>query len=363
MRLPVVLLVDLEPDEFFPAPGRAPAAAVVRALEVVAALRPELAAATGRPARLGWRVRCDPAMAVAQGHAAALLEAHGAALDACQAEGDDVGIHCHLTRWRDGGWVLDQGDPAWVEECARVGTEAWAACRGAPPRSFSFGDGWADHRAMGLVADLGYRVDTTLEAGLHPGYHHYPQVPTTGALPDLRGLPPEVFRPSAVDFRVPAAPGEPALGELWVVPMVRLPAGWGDYLGAQVDEWRGNREARAAVGPDHGTGGRPAASRLARVAEKLRDVLLRGRRQVARLSPTLPVASFEVRLRATLARRPGHLALVVRADELHAPRRVENLRTNLLALATAPGVGPVEFVQPVELVEVRAAAAGADRPA
>lgn len=362
--LPVCVLLDLEPDEFFPEPGQAVACEGIRhALAVMRELRPHLAAATGHPVSFGWRLRTDAAIELLCGRAEGLLDPFRDALAACAEAGDDLGTHVHLSRWvgDPGRWVLDFADPAWVRHSIDVAAGGFQRLTGEAVRSFSFGDCWADHESLAYVGGLGVRVDTTLELGLDPGRDVHQGHRRRGDLPDLRGVPAAVYRASSRDFRCPAEAGDPGLGELWMVPIHRAPAGRVEYLRARFDEWRGNREMRTGHTPGGEAGPAPQGSWGERIRRNLFDIFLAGHRGAARLAPTLPPASFEARLGGALVAGPGHLAMVLRSDELRAPRRVAHLRRNLLALARrspagGPSAGGVRFQDPVSLVEDRAAA-------
>lgn len=167
-RIPVLVMIDAEPDGFFiRRTDAAPWAGFERAVEVMTDARVMLARRTGRDPHFTWRVRADPQVAETYGSAAWAFERHRAAFEALRAAGDEVGVHVHAYRWdaRADGWVEDFGSQDWVERCVRAGVDAFTHHFGRPPTSFSMGMDWMNQATMRLVAELGLRHELSIVAG------------------------------------------------------------------------------------------------------------------------------------------------------------------------------------------------------
>jgi hypothetical protein len=216
--IPVVVCIDVEPDERAPAGDRRrPWVGYQQLQRRLANLRP-LLPGLGAPAHFSWFLRMDPQIDAIYGTPAWGAVMYRAQIDEALAEGDALGLHVHPFRRREGlsGWVAECGDQAWVDQCLDVSLAAFEKAWGRACASFRFGDGWMNDATMARLEASGVRHDLTLEPGKYEPCGIRPWEPMTGSGPDLRSLPREPYRPSAVDFRRP----DPARTEgLWIIPV------------------------------------------------------------------------------------------------------------------------------------------------
>ncbi len=211
--IPVVLAIDVEPDGK-PHGRRDPIrvdglAATVAWLD---GLRPRLEAATGQPANVAWFVRMDPQIEAMGGHASAIVDLARPWLDRLVQRGDGIGLHTHGGRWDEaaGSWLVDHGDPGWMEHCTRTAFDAFATAFGAPCRQHRFGDRWSSPEALDLVAGLGATVDLTAEPGRRGEQRVDLSAPATGMVPSylsMRSVP-QPHRDSSL-WLLPLTAGDP----------------------------------------------------------------------------------------------------------------------------------------------------------
>lgn len=339
---PIALQIDVEPDEFFPepdSPGRWDG--FPRAVETMAALRPRLAELTSRPVHLTWRLRADPAIATAFGSQGWLFQEHGDLLEDLAAEGDELAVHVHLHRWREGaGWIVDQGDFAWVRHCLESSTRVFTEALGYSPRTLGFGDGWISTETLNLAADLGYHADTTIEPGRGTRPCIFPERASSGTLPDFTSCPRGPYRPGRADFRVPdTAPPT----TLWALPISTTSASMPEFLRHSVENWQANREVRALPAGRAATHARRGG--LARAWEMVRRKLADlPERASTRVSPQQGAASFRALFRR-LRSGPGGGALVtaLRSQQFLSPTFRDRLGENLRWLAQEAHLPAPEF--------------------
>lgn len=222
-QLPVLLVVDVEPDGFFVA--RDPALrwhGFERGLRWMAELRVRLAAATGRAVHFCWAFRLDAQVEGIHGRADWPLREYAEAVQEFLLQGDTLGVHTHLYRWREdrGDWLIDQGDPAWVLHNLRLGVDAFGERLGAAPAFHRFGDRWMSSEAIALLDNLGVPIDMTLEPGQSAVPTYHPGHDFTGRIASHRGAPTHPYRPCAADFRRPDASGAMRIVE---IPMTTSP--------------------------------------------------------------------------------------------------------------------------------------------
>ena len=97
--IPVVLCIDVEPDDRQIAPADARPWRGFEGLRAwMGALRPRLPAPAGAP-RFSWFVRVDRQVAEAFGSPAWALAHYAREIGALQLAGDELGIHSHAYRW------------------------------------------------------------------------------------------------------------------------------------------------------------------------------------------------------------------------------------------------------------------------
>jgi hypothetical protein len=203
-RIPVLLVIDVEPDGFFVDPdARLPWRGFEQAWTWVQSARRTIAAATGAPAQFCWGVRLDAQVERVYGSAAWPLRHYEPQLADFLQHDDALGVHTHVYRWDEPqhGWVIEQGDPAWVEHNVRLSVRTFEDALGRRCDFFRFGDRWMSDAAMTLLDELGVRFDLSLEPGRRqvPSYH--PDKPSTGFVPDQRAVAPRPYRPARGQFR------------------------------------------------------------------------------------------------------------------------------------------------------------------
>jgi peptidoglycan/xylan/chitin deacetylase (PgdA/CDA1 family) len=214
-QIPVVLCIDIEPEERETRPGR-DWSGVDETVDFFNTLRPRLEQATGAPVRFCWFFRMDPQVEHTYGAASWVVERYGAQISRLEAAGDELGLHTHAWRWDDSmqTWVIDHGDQNWVEHCVRTSIDTYRRVFGRSCRSFRFGDRWMNNETMALLESLGIKFDLTLEPGRHLspvlGESH------TGSLPDYRTVPTWPYRPARRDYR---QRGWQRARDLWIIPL------------------------------------------------------------------------------------------------------------------------------------------------
>jgi len=226
--IPIVLCVDVEPDQREPEPG----------LETrwdgwdwayarFGSLRERLRTLTGQAAHFAWFLRIDPQIERLHGDAAFIARRDCARFDALHGAGDDIGLHPHF--WRrdaeDRRWIADFADRAWVR---RVISEAAARFRetlGFAPASFRAGDALIDNAIVRALAGLGIGYDLTVEPGRRPESWARELPRSRGRFPDLRRVSREPYRPARRDFRRAGRFFPP---RLWVVPVSTTPLPGGE---------------------------------------------------------------------------------------------------------------------------------------
>jgi hypothetical protein len=216
-HIPVLLLIDVEPDEFFvdrATPGRWPG--FERGVLWTSALRTRLATAGRPPPRFNWGFRLDSQIRDTWGRADWVLAHYRECVDEFRLHGDALGVHTHLYRWsgRPAGWLIDQADPEWVLENLALSVGSFADALGRDPAFFRFGDRWMSEEALAWLDGAGVPFDLSLEPGmpalptLHRGH------PSTGSIPHQRGVPDGPYRPSRDDFRKPDTTGRTRIVEI-----------------------------------------------------------------------------------------------------------------------------------------------------
>lgn len=134
-RRSIVLLIDVEPD-FRRTRGDKEGWEGTRvALPYLAALRQQLAEATGIRVEFNWFLRADPQIAKSWGKASWVAEACPQLIDTIERHGDACGIHPHLWRWnaRRREWFTELNDPDWTAECLQTSIEAFRDVFHRPP--------------------------------------------------------------------------------------------------------------------------------------------------------------------------------------------------------------------------------------
>lgn len=320
--LPVVVGIDLEPVPRHTDPRRPlPWDGVEQIHRLLSRLRGSLPAVDGRAA-YSWFFRLDPQIAETYGDPAWPLKHYARIAEDVLRSGDEIGVHPHSLRWKDGAWASDHGSQEWVDYCVRLSLETLEKNLGVSCRVARMGDRWSSAATVDLLESLGVEIDMTPE----PGKESCPVLlsgePGTGALPDYSSTPSRPYHPSRHDFRIPGDEKR----TLTILPLTtrRMPApmhlACRRYHAMQV--WRG-----VPVYSDF------AASSM-------------------RVSLSLPAGLFRHLVRGHLAGNAHpYLALVLRSDVGRYPGAMRRLEANLRWLSTAASTGRVVFVRPQEALE------------
>ncbi len=171
-------------------------------LDRVGELRARIAELAAGPTAITWFVRSDPQIGELHGDPAWALRRYRDEFDALREAGDEIGVHAHV--WRrdgEGGWLVDHGDPEWVEHCFATAVAAYREVFGEPPPCARGGDRFLNERAVALLERRGVIADVTVEPRMAATAGVVAGEPTTGELPDYVGVPEVVYRPATTDFR------------------------------------------------------------------------------------------------------------------------------------------------------------------
>jgi len=209
-RIPVVLCIDVEPDEFLVDrnhPGSW--SGFEFAHDYLQGFRSAFEAATGRSVHFNWTLRMDPQVAISYGSATWVVDRYAGLLEEYCALGDELGIHVHTYRWSESrnGWLDDCGNPVWVSECLQSSAAAFKQVFGRTARTLRFGNFWLSTLAVNEAESLGVEYDLTIEPGLKPAQWSVAKTRQSGPTPDFFRVPRVPYRPSRQDFRKPEETG------------------------------------------------------------------------------------------------------------------------------------------------------------
>jgi hypothetical protein len=203
-KIPVILAVDVEPDEFFvDRTHPKPWSGFEFSHEYLKDLRNKLEDSTGHNVHFCWSLRMDPQVAIAYGSSTWVADRYAAFLEEYRSNGDDLGIHVHTYRWSDSrsGWLDDCGNPEWVTECLESSVDSFKHVFGEPSRTLRFGNFWLSTQAVNQAENLGIEYDLTIEPGLQSRWHFENKPPQSGPTPDFYRVPRFPYSPSRSDFR------------------------------------------------------------------------------------------------------------------------------------------------------------------
>lgn len=206
-RIPVLLCVDVEPDEFYvdrrnPQPWRGFEAVDIYFRDV----RTKLEEKTGNDVHFCWAIRMDPQVALAYGSPAWVAERYGKLFEEYRRAGDELGSHVHTYRWSEQAdtWIDDVADETWTAHCLETSSSAHVDAFGEPARTVRFGVFWSSTAVVNRAEDLGYRYDLTVEPGLPPEMKDPRKPFATDLIPGYYRVPREPYTPSRSDFLAPA---------------------------------------------------------------------------------------------------------------------------------------------------------------
>ena len=297
-QVPVTIVFDVEPDGLdIPRQERRRWTGFERAHEIVTELRPRLSDALGTPVRFGWCLRMDPQIADVYGSSTWVADTYGRELDGLRAEGDELALHPHALRWdaATDGWIIDNANEAWVEDCVRSAFDAFAQAFGEPCRVNRFGDRHISDPLIALLRSLGVSVDMTLE----PGRPSAMTSALTAPIPDQRTIPRVPYQPDPADFR--RASTTQSVDGLWMLPL-------------------------ASADPD------PALPVWRRIGRRLRHRGEPMHRPVLLWAPWPSEVLWDIVARDVEARALTALAFAVRVDTLLNTAWADCFRDHMLAL-------------------------------
>ena len=221
--IPILLVIDNEPDQREPLPGsNQPWAGFECLCEFLAAERDLIAAQTARAVHFNWFWRMDPQIEMVHGTAEWPVHFYRSQITELAQAGDALGLHTHAFRWDQvaARWISDYGNPAWIETCLRRSFAAYRSEFGRDCTLFRFGDGWFDDAIIPMLEALGARIDLTIEPGVPRRDKLVECEVATGWLPDRRGAPRQPYQPAYTDFRRRDRSG---LTQLWLLPVSTAP--------------------------------------------------------------------------------------------------------------------------------------------
>lgn len=209
-RIPVVLAIDVEPDEFFVDRDKPrPWSGFEFSHGYLKEMRARFEQVSGRPVHFYWSLRMDPQVATAYGSATWVADRYADMLEECRSAGDELGIHVHTYRWSETleGWLDDCGNAEWVMECLESSFDAFRRVFGEPARTLRFGNYWLSTAAVNRAEELGIEYDLTIEPGLPSKMKYGNKPPQSGPTPDFYRVPRRPYYPSRSEFRRPVKAG------------------------------------------------------------------------------------------------------------------------------------------------------------
>ena len=234
-RIPILIIIDCEPDPRRPQPETADRwLGFENLFGFLSEQRQLLAERTSSPARFSWFWRMDPQIEVVYGSARWPIETYGSLIKTAEEHGDEVGLHIHGWRWdaAPAKWVVDHGNDAWMEHCIRSSFSEFERSFNRRCETVRMGDGWYSNQATAMLERQGARIDLTLEPDMPATPSLVQEETATGLIPDRSGVPHKVYHPSLRDFR---ATDQDGVARLWMLPVTtgRAPKrrrGWAKFL-------------------------------------------------------------------------------------------------------------------------------------
>jgi len=205
--IPALWCIDVEPDRTEPSPGDDAWTGFVDAVRLADDVSARLEARTGRPVRVTWTFRMDPAIEQVYGRPDHIVAAYPQVIDRIRERGDATGVHIHPYRWDSGlgRWYTDHVDVAWTRRCFEVATGAYADAFGKPPRILRMGGYFLSDAVLDLAVEHGFEVDVSAEPGRPPvdddpaTHAAYANAPST----DFRSFPRERHQPGRPILLIP----------------------------------------------------------------------------------------------------------------------------------------------------------------
>jgi glycosyltransferase involved in cell wall biosynthesis len=218
LRCPVILNVDIEPDDLWTSPGQPLGWRGFELLsQLFSSVRPLLATATEVPVHYTWSLRMDQQIAQAYGSPDWIACHYKQSIQQHRSEGDELGINTRAYRWDPAGkhWLSDYNDHAWLDACVRLSLDTFHAALGRRCESFRFCE-WMSNHAAALLESLHIRFDMSLHRGQHPTDMSYQWQALADGKVEHSQLPAMPYRPALADFtKHDATRGR----GLWMIPL------------------------------------------------------------------------------------------------------------------------------------------------
>lgn len=219
MAIPLLLAIDIEPDDRVVKAGKQGWPGVGLLVDCMMERRARLEDATGRAVHFNWYLRLDPQIEIGFGKADWVFDHYGADIERIRQAGDSLGIHVHtwrpIRRFFQRSWLAEFEDVDWIRHCLMLSIDTFRARTGEGPETMSFGDSFMHASVLPLMKEAGIRADFSMNPGMKPHKALGKGEVSNGRLPDYRATPRRPFRPSAADFRVPG----PSNHAFWEVPV------------------------------------------------------------------------------------------------------------------------------------------------
>lgn len=223
-KIPVVLRIDVEPDDH--SPGLQTGwDGFVEMTRIIDTLRERIQQVSGSPLNPTWMVRMDPDIKRCFGRTDYVVDRYPQLFENLAKQGDSLGIHVHAHRWDPQRQVIysDYADESWLRECMQVSVDSFRNCFRKPVRRASQGGYFLTESLVDLSISLGIEVDLTVEPGLRPksrdiSFGAFATAPSS----DYSRFPERPYYPHRNDYAVPAS-GEADSRPLLLVPLTSYP--------------------------------------------------------------------------------------------------------------------------------------------
>lgn len=230
-KIPVVLCVDIEPDEFFvDRVCTKPWTGFEFSNGYLKKFRTRFEEVTGQAVYFNWFIRMDPQVAIAYGNAAWAAERYAGFFEEYRSAGDEIGLHVHTYRWLEDRdqWLDDCGNAEWVTHCLQSSNDSFNEAFGKQARSIRFGNYWLSTAAVNQAEALGFEFDLTIEPGLNASnWQSDKKPPQTGVIPDFYRVPRVPYVPSRSNFKKQGDKGDGRNIMMMPITSAYLALGWG----------------------------------------------------------------------------------------------------------------------------------------
>lgn len=191
------LTVDVE-GAWFDLPGEQGAFDESKIVDAVGRLEIqlfEIESVLGRKIPVTWFIRCDDSVAHALGCHEGLLSELDKFIDRRADAGDAFGLHPHLYRMVDSDWVSERDPAAQVRQIERS-HRGWCRYFGSGPKLVRIGEALMNDE----IAECLDTLEVSIDSSALPGRKRF----DSGFQFDWSNTPETPYRPSVLDYRVPA---------------------------------------------------------------------------------------------------------------------------------------------------------------